>query len=55
MTKFLDQTIKNMAMNILYENELNSKELLKDFFIVDCEGRKDGRFNMHNTIDYITV
>ena len=42
-------------MNILYNNKMDSRKLLKDFFIVDCEGRKDGRFNMHNTIDYISA
>ena len=55
MTKQVDQTVKNMAMNILYRERLDSAALLKDFFIVDAEGQRDGRFNMQNTIDYISA
>ena len=51
----MDQTVKNMAMNILFRESLDSNKLLKDFFIVDAEGRRDGRFNMQNTIDYISA
>ena len=51
----MDQTVKNMAMNILFRESLDSNKLLKDFFIVDAEGRRDGRFNMQNTIDYLSA
>ena len=44
-----------MALNIMFRESLDSRLLLKDFFIFDCEGRKDGRFNMDNTIDYISA
>lgn len=43
-------------MNILWNEMMDARKgLLKDFFVVDCEGRKDGRFNMHNTIDYLSA
>lgn len=44
-----------MMVNILWNEFMDSRNLLKDFFVVDCEGRRDGRFNMHNTIDYLSA
>ena len=55
MTKYTDKSIKNLAMNILYNARIETELYLKDFFIVDVEGRKDGRFKMHRTIDYLSA
>ena len=44
-----------MMNNILWNEFMDARLLLKDFFVVHCEGRRDGRFNMHNTIDYLSA